>query len=69
MAPYRAGIEEFFGNNTPTGSDPSVPADVIHQAAVDTDPVKVHHHSDPDSMAIPRAKQILGQEGLLAGVP
>ncbi|MEU0914665.1 SDR family oxidoreductase [Streptomyces althioticus] len=63
LAPYRAGIEEFFGNNTPTGSDPSVTADVIYQAAVDADPVKVHYHSAPDATAIPRAKQILGQEG------
>lgn len=63
MEHYRAGIEQFFGDNTPTGSDPSVTADVIYQAAVDVDRVKVRYYSAPDSAAIPRAKQLLGHEG------
>jgi len=60
---YRADIDRFFATNTPTGSDPSVIADVIYQATVDTDPVPVRYYAAPDSTAIPRAKQILGQDG------
>src|SRR5712672_1450691 len=32
---YRAGITQFFAGNSPTGSEPSVTAEVIYQAAVD----------------------------------
>lgn len=60
---YRAGIAQFFGDNVPTGSKPSLVADVIYQAAVDPDRVKVRYYSGPDSACVPRAKQILGQEG------
>ena len=62
-APYQAGIDQFFGDNTPTGSDPRVTAEVIFQAATDPDPVRVRYYSAPDSASIPRAKQILGLEG------
>lgn len=63
VEPYQAAIEQFFGDNAPTGSDPSVTAEVIYQAATDPDPVRVRYYSAPDSTAIPRAKQILGQDG------
>jgi NAD(P)-dependent dehydrogenase (short-subunit alcohol dehydrogenase family) len=59
-APYQDAMEQFFGDNTPTGSDPSVTAEVIYQAATDPDPVRVRYYSAPDSVSIPRAKQILG---------
>lgn len=62
-APYQAAIEQFFADNTPTGSDPSVTAEVIYQAATDPDPARVRYYSAPDSTAIPRAKQILGHDG------
>lgn len=59
---YRAGIGQFFASNSPTGSEPSVTADVIYRAAVDPDPTIVRYYSGPDAVAIPRGKRILGAE-------
>ncbi|MEU5959751.1 SDR family NAD(P)-dependent oxidoreductase [Micromonospora parva] len=65
-ADYQAGIDAFFSKNPPTGSDPSITADVVYRAAVDGDNTKVRYYSAPDSAAIPRAKQILGTDGYWA---
>jgi NAD(P)-dependent dehydrogenase (short-subunit alcohol dehydrogenase family) len=59
---YQAGIAQFFARNSPTGSDPSVTADVIYRAVVDPDPTAVRYYSAPDSLSIPRGKQILGAD-------
>ena len=59
---YRAGIANFFANNSPTGSDPSVTADVIYRAAVDPEPTIVRYYSAPDAVSIPRGKRILGAD-------
>jgi NAD(P)-dependent dehydrogenase (short-subunit alcohol dehydrogenase family) len=59
---YRAGIADFFAGNSPTGSDPSVTAEVIYRAAVDPDPTTVRYYSGPDAVSIPRGKRILGAE-------
>jgi NAD(P)-dependent dehydrogenase (short-subunit alcohol dehydrogenase family) len=60
---YRAGIADFFGNTSATGSEASVTAEVIYQAVVDPEPTTVRFYSAPDSMSIPRGKRILGAEG------
>jgi NAD(P)-dependent dehydrogenase (short-subunit alcohol dehydrogenase family) len=60
---YRAGINHFFAGNSPTGSEPSVTAEVIYRAAVDPDPTTVRYYSGPDAVSIPRGKRILGAEG------
>jgi NAD(P)-dependent dehydrogenase (short-subunit alcohol dehydrogenase family) len=60
---YQQGIADFFAHNSPTGSEPAVTAEMIYRATVDPDPERVRYHSGPDSVSIPRAKQILGLEG------
>jgi NAD(P)-dependent dehydrogenase (short-subunit alcohol dehydrogenase family) len=59
---YRAGITQFFAANSPTGSEPSVTADVIYRAVIDPDPTTVRYYSGPDAVSIPRGKRILGAE-------
>lgn len=63
VAAYQTGIQTFFANNAPNGSEPSVTAEVIFAAVTDGDPTKVRYYSGPDGTAIPLAKRILGQEG------
>src|SRR3984893_6738984 len=60
---YQAGIARFFASNSSTGSDPAVTADVIYRAVIDPDPTAARYYSAPDSVSIPRAKQILGADG------
>ena len=60
---YQAGIARFFADNSPTGSDPAVTADVIYRTVVDPDPAAVRIYSAPDSVAIPRASGSWGQMG------
>ena len=60
---YQDGIKAFFSKNSPTASAPSVTADVIYEAVVDTRISKVRYYSGPDAVAIPRAKQVLGLDG------
>ncbi len=57
---YQAGIARFFADNSPTGSEPSVTADVIYRAVIDPDPTPVRYYSAPDSVCVPRGKRILG---------
>jgi short-subunit dehydrogenase len=56
---YQAGIARFFANNSSTGSDPSVTADVIYRAVTDPDPTAVRYYS----ACIPRGKRLLGADG------
>ena len=60
---YQAGIACFFANNSSTGSEPTVTADVIYRAVIDPDPTAVRYYSAPDSVSIPRGKRILGEDG------
>jgi hypothetical protein len=39
-----------------------VTAEVIYEAVTDNKPGKVRYYSGPDGIAIPRVKQLLGQE-------
>jgi len=61
---YRAGIAQSFANNSTTGSEPSVTADVIYRAAIDPDPTIVRsYYSGPDALSIPKGS------GSLAPMP
>jgi len=46
---YQASIARFLANNSSTGSDPAVTADVIYRAVIDPDPTAVRYYSAPDS--------------------
>lgn len=59
---YRSGVADFFAKNSPTGSDPSVTAAVVYEAAIDSDPATVRYYSGPDAEFIPVGKQILGPQ-------
>jgi NAD(P)-dependent dehydrogenase (short-subunit alcohol dehydrogenase family) len=60
---YQASIARFFANNSSTGSEPAVTAEVIYRAVIDPDPTAVRYYSAPDSASIPRGKRILGADG------
>ena len=61
---YHAGMLALFGSSQiHTGSAPSVAADVIFRAVTDGRIEQVRYYSSPDGEAIPRAKQLLGQQG------
>jgi hypothetical protein len=62
-AAYHASIARFFTNNSSTGSDPAVTADVIYRAVIDPDPTAVRYYSAPASASIRRGKRILGAAG------
>jgi hypothetical protein len=52
-----------FQSRSSIRSDPRVTADVIYEAVTDNKPGKVRYYSSgPDGIAIPRVKQLLGQE-------
>jgi NAD(P)-dependent dehydrogenase (short-subunit alcohol dehydrogenase family) len=58
---YDASVNAFQSRNS-VRSDPRVTADVIYEAVTDNKPGKVRYYSGPDGIAIPRVKQLLGQE-------
>jgi NAD(P)-dependent dehydrogenase (short-subunit alcohol dehydrogenase family) len=58
---YEASMNAFHSRNG-VRSHPRVTADVIYEAVTDNKPGKVHYYSGPDGTAIPRVKQLLGQE-------
>ena len=58
---YEASVNAFHSRNS-VRSDPRVTADVIYEAVTDNKPGKVRYYSGPDGIAIPRVKQLLGQE-------
>ena len=58
---YDASIKAFHSLNL-VRSDPRLTADVIYEAVTDNKPGKVRYYSGPDGTAIPRVKQLLGQD-------
>jgi hypothetical protein len=58
---YDASMNAFHSHNS-VRSHPRVTADVIYEAVTDNKPAKVRYYSGPDGTAIPRVKQLLGQE-------
>ncbi|WAU82868.1 SDR family oxidoreductase [Streptomyces sp. Qhu-G9] len=58
---YHASINAFFSANV-IRSHPRLTADVIYEAVTNDKPAKVRYYSGPDGTAIPRAKQLLGQD-------
>jgi NAD(P)-dependent dehydrogenase (short-subunit alcohol dehydrogenase family) len=72
---YDASMTAFHSRNG-VRSHPRVTADVIYEAVTDNQPGKVRYYSGPDGIAIPRVKQLLGQDwywqefrGAVAGNP
>ena len=60
---YEASINAFFSLDLFSArSHPRVTADVIYEAVTDNKPAKVRYYSGPDGIAIPRVKQLLGQD-------
>ena len=74
---YNPSIKAFYSLDLfQTRSHPRVTADVIYQAVTDNNPTKVRYYTGPDGTAIPRVKQLLGQDwywqefrALVAGNP
>jgi NAD(P)-dependent dehydrogenase (short-subunit alcohol dehydrogenase family) len=58
---YGVSIKAFHSLNL-VRSDPRLTADVIYEAVTDNKPAKVRYYSGPDGIAIPRVKQLLGQD-------
>jgi NAD(P)-dependent dehydrogenase (short-subunit alcohol dehydrogenase family) len=58
---YDASITAFSARNV-VRSHPRLTADVIYEAVTDNKPGKVRYYSGPDGIAIPRVKQLLGQD-------
>ena len=58
---YNASWDKFKSLNL-VRSDPAITADVIFRMVTDGDTRKVHYYSGPDAEAIPRVKQLLGQD-------
>jgi NAD(P)-dependent dehydrogenase (short-subunit alcohol dehydrogenase family) len=62
-AAYDASIKAFYSLDLfGVRSHPGVTADVIYQAVTDGDTTKVRYYTGPDGTAIPRVKQLLGQD-------
>jgi NAD(P)-dependent dehydrogenase (short-subunit alcohol dehydrogenase family) len=60
---YDASIKAFFSFDLfRARSHPRETADVIYEAVTDNKPGKVRYYSGPDGIAIPRVKQLLGQD-------
>lgn len=76
-AAYEASVKAFYSLDLfSTRSHPRVTADVIYQAVTDGDTTKARYYTGPDGTAIPRVKQLLGQDwywqefrALVAGHP
>ncbi|MGH3691067.1 MAG: SDR family oxidoreductase [Microbacterium sp.] len=60
-ADYAASMTQFNSLNL-VRSDPAGTADVMFRMVTDGDKKKVHYYSGPDGEAIPRVKQLLGQD-------
>ncbi|RAG85537.1 short-chain dehydrogenase/reductase [Streptacidiphilus pinicola] len=60
-ADYDAGWAAFASLNL-VRSDPAGTAEVMFRMVTDGDRKKVHYYSGPDGEAIPRVKQLLGQD-------
>jgi NAD(P)-dependent dehydrogenase (short-subunit alcohol dehydrogenase family) len=58
---YSASWDKFASLNL-VRSDPAVTAEVMFRMVTDGDSRKVHYYSGPDGEAIPRVKQLLGQD-------
>ena len=58
---YLASMERFSSMNA-VRSDPQITADMMFRMVTDGDTVKVRYYSGPDGEAIPRVKQLLGQD-------
>ena len=58
---YHEPMRAFFSANG-IRSHPQLTADVIYEAVTDNKPAKMHYYSGPDGTAIPRVKQMLGQD-------
>lgn len=61
---YAASWQTFASLNL-VRSDPALTADVMFRMVTDGDTKKVHYYSGPDGEAIPRVKQLLGQDWYL----
>lgn len=60
-ADYEASAAKFASLNL-VRSDPAGTAEVMYRMVTDGDRKKVHYYSGPDGEAIPRVKQLLGQD-------
>jgi NAD(P)-dependent dehydrogenase (short-subunit alcohol dehydrogenase family) len=60
-ADYQASWDTFASLNL-VRSDPAGTAEVMFRMVTDGDRKKVHYYSGPDGEAIPRVKQLLGQD-------
>ena len=58
---YLASANRFFSQNA-VASDPQVTADVMFRMVTDGDTRKVRYYSGPDGDAVPRVRQLLGQD-------
>lgn len=58
---YQSSWEKFRSLNV-VRSDPELTVDVMFRMVTDGDTSKVHYYSGPDGQAIPRVKQLLGQD-------
>jgi NAD(P)-dependent dehydrogenase (short-subunit alcohol dehydrogenase family) len=58
---YSASWDKFVSLNL-VRSDPAITAEVMFRMVTDGDTKKVHYYSGPDGEAIPRVKQLLGQD-------
>jgi NAD(P)-dependent dehydrogenase (short-subunit alcohol dehydrogenase family) len=61
---YDASWARFRSLNL-TRSDPALTVDVMYAMVTDGNATKVHYYSGPDGEAIPRVKQLLGQDWYL----
>lgn len=58
---YATSMGKFMSLNL-VRSDPAITAEVMFRMVTDGDTNKVHYYSGPDGVAIPRVKQLLGQD-------
>lgn len=63
-ADYAESAAKFAALNL-VRSDPESTAEVMYRMVVDGDRNKIHYYSGPDAEAIPRVKQLLGQDWYL----
>lgn len=63
-ADYAESAAKFASLNL-VRSNPAITAEVMYRMVVDGDRKKIHYYSGPDSEAIPRVKQLLGQDWYL----
>ncbi|MFE3001453.1 SDR family oxidoreductase [Nocardia sp. NPDC059246] len=63
-AAYQEPMDRFFSANV-VRSDPALTVEAMWRMVTDGDSRKVHYYSGPDGEAIPRVKQLLGQDWYL----